>query len=70
MQGVSKKDLKWYSKCYGVASVTKMFTFKGSADANSEQHLQGSSVTSEEARTDCIASVNKVVQQLISRIIM
>jgi hypothetical protein len=29
----------------------------------------GSSVTSRLARTDCIASVNKVVQQLISRII-
>jgi hypothetical protein len=41
-----------------------------SADVNSEQDLQGSSVTSEEAQTDCIASVNKVVQQLISRIIV
>jgi hypothetical protein len=30
---------------------------------------QGSSVTSEEARTDCITSINKVVHQLISRII-
>jgi hypothetical protein len=33
------------------------------------QDLQGSSVTSEEARTDCITSINKVVHQLISRII-
>jgi hypothetical protein len=41
-----------------------------STDANSEQDLQGSSVTSEEAQTDCIASVNKAVQQLISRIIV
>jgi hypothetical protein len=35
-----------------------------SADANSEQDIHGSSATSEEAQTDCIASVNKVVQQL------
>jgi hypothetical protein len=41
-----------------------------SADINSEQDLQGSSATSEEAQTDCITSVNKVVQQLISRIIV
>jgi hypothetical protein len=41
-----------------------------SADANSEQDLQGSSATSEEAQTNCIASANKVVQQLISRIIV
>jgi hypothetical protein len=41
-----------------------------SADANSKQDLQGSSATAEEAQTDCIASVNKVVQQLISRIIV
>jgi hypothetical protein len=29
MQGVSKRALQWYSKCYRVASVTKMFTFNG-----------------------------------------
>jgi hypothetical protein len=40
-----------------------------SADANSEQNLQGSSATLEGVQTDCIASVNKVVQQLISKII-
>jgi hypothetical protein len=41
-----------------------------SADANSEQDLQGSSSTSEEEKTDCMTSENKVVQQLISRIIV
>jgi hypothetical protein len=29
MQGVSKRALQWYSKCYCVASVTKTFTLKG-----------------------------------------
>jgi hypothetical protein len=29
IQGVSKRDLQWYSKCYCVASVTKTFTLKG-----------------------------------------
>jgi hypothetical protein len=29
MQGVSKRDLQQYSKCYCVASVTKMFSLKG-----------------------------------------
>jgi hypothetical protein len=29
MQGVSKKALQWYSKCYCVASVTATFTLKG-----------------------------------------
>jgi hypothetical protein len=41
-----------------------------SADASSEQDLQGLSATSVEAQTDCITSVNKVMQQLISKIIM
>jgi hypothetical protein len=41
-----------------------------SADTKREQDLQGSSAASEEAQTDCIASVNKVVQQLISRIVV
>jgi hypothetical protein len=41
-----------------------------SADAKSEQGLQGSSATSEEAQTGCTPSVNEVVQQLISRIIV
>jgi hypothetical protein len=41
-----------------------------SADANSEQDHQGSSASSEGAQMDRIASVNKVVQQLISRIIV
>jgi hypothetical protein len=27
-QGVSKPALQWYSKCYGVTSVTKAFTLK------------------------------------------
>jgi hypothetical protein len=40
------------------------------AVTNSEQDLQGSSATSEDAQTNCITSVNKVVQQLILRIIM
>jgi hypothetical protein len=26
---VSKRDLQWYSKCYYVTSVAKMFTLKG-----------------------------------------
>jgi hypothetical protein len=29
IQGVSKRDLQWYFKCYCVASVTKTFTLKG-----------------------------------------
>jgi hypothetical protein len=29
IQGVSKRTLQWYSKCYSVASVTKTFTLKG-----------------------------------------
>jgi hypothetical protein len=29
MQGVSKRALQWYSKCYSLASVTKVFTLKG-----------------------------------------
>jgi hypothetical protein len=29
IQGVSKRDLQCYSKCYSVASVTKTFTLKG-----------------------------------------
>jgi hypothetical protein len=37
--------------------------------ASSRQDLQGSSVTSEETRTDSITSINKIVHQLISRII-
>jgi hypothetical protein len=41
-----------------------------SADTNSKQDLQGSSATLEVAQTDFITSVNKVVQQLILRIIM
>jgi hypothetical protein len=41
-----------------------------SADTKRVQDLQGSSATSEEAQTDRIASVNKVVQQLISRIVV
>jgi hypothetical protein len=49
------------------ASVSK--TTWTSAEVIINQHLQGSSVTSEEARTDCITSINKVVHQLISRII-
>jgi hypothetical protein len=28
VQGVSQRDLQWYSKCYSVASVTKTFTLK------------------------------------------
>jgi hypothetical protein len=28
MQGVSKRASQWYSKCYCVANVTKMFTLK------------------------------------------
>jgi hypothetical protein len=36
---------------------------------HSSTDQQGSSVTSEEAHTDCITSVNKVMHQLISRII-
>jgi hypothetical protein len=41
-----------------------------SADTSSGQDLQGSSVTSEQARTARMTSVNKVVHQLISRIIV
>jgi hypothetical protein len=29
MQGVSKRALQWYSNCYCVASITKIFTPKG-----------------------------------------
>jgi hypothetical protein len=29
IQGALKSFLQWYSKCYCVASVKKMFTFKG-----------------------------------------
>jgi hypothetical protein len=29
IQGVSKRSLQWYPKCYCVASVTKTFAFKG-----------------------------------------
>jgi hypothetical protein len=29
IQGVSKRALQWYSKCYCVASVTKTFALKG-----------------------------------------
>jgi hypothetical protein len=36
-----------------------------STGANSQQDLQDSSATSAEAQTDCITSINKVVQQLI-----
>jgi hypothetical protein len=45
-------------------------TIRTSAGANSKQDLQGSGVTREEAQTGCIASVNKMVQQVISRIIV
>jgi hypothetical protein len=45
-------------------------TSVSTADTNSEQDFQGLSATSEDAQTDCITSANKVVQQLISRIIV
>jgi hypothetical protein len=41
-----------------------------SADTSTGQDFQGSSVTSEGARTACMTSVNKVVHRLISKIIV
>jgi hypothetical protein len=57
------------SKTYVIETSVSTTTWT-SADANSEQDLQGSSATSEEARTDCITSINKVMQPLISRTIV
>jgi hypothetical protein len=59
--------LKTSREIYVVETSVSMMTWT-SADTNSEQDLQGSNVTSEEARTACITSVNKVVHHLISRI--
>jgi hypothetical protein len=61
--------LKTSREIYVVETSVSTMTWT-SADANSEQDLQGSSATLEEAQTDCITSVNKVLQQLISRIIV
>jgi hypothetical protein len=53
-----------------VVEISVSTTTWPSAGANSELDLQGSSATSEEAQTVSIASVNKVEQQLIWRIIV
>jgi hypothetical protein len=64
-------DLRPQIKRYTYVAETSVSTTpRTSADANSEQDLQGSSATSKAAQTDCITSVNKVVQQLLSRIIV
>jgi hypothetical protein len=64
----SQYQLNW-RETYMVETSVSTTTWT-SGDAIREQDLQGSSATSEEAQTDCITSVNKVVQQLMSRIIV
>jgi hypothetical protein len=66
-------DPTWVLYCICLKTSTEIYVEDASVSkvqtASSRQDLRGSSVTSEEARTACITSVNKVLHQLISRMI-